>query len=130
MAEKGTGIGLDASHDGYRHLGTIHNRRLFLSEDGNDLRGEDIIKSKKKRHITAHFHLHPDVTCKLKSDTEAILKTKSGLTFSFRVSGGRWHTVKSQYAPHFGERQQNLALIGTGKWANGECVLKWALQKV
>ena len=129
MEEKGTGVGFRASHDGYRHIGAEHIRRIFLSEDGVDLRGEDTVKSKKKHHVAAHFHLHPNVTCKLKNDTEAALITKSGLTFSFKVSGGRWHIAKSQYAPHFGERQQNIKLIATGKWAKGECVLKWALQQ-
>jgi len=33
---------LDLSHDGYRqHFGLVHHRRLYLSADGTDLRGQD-----------------------------------------------------------------------------------------
>ena len=36
---------LDMSHDGYRSLyGIIHRRRLWLSADGGDLRGEDTLE--------------------------------------------------------------------------------------
>ena len=129
VSEKGTGSGFIATHNGYKQLKTQHTRRIFLSEDGKDLRGEDTISSHKKRHVTATFHLHPSTTCKLKSATEALLTTQDRSTYLFRLAGGRLHTEKSQYSPHLGQRQQNITLIATGKWEKDKCVLKWALQQ-
>ncbi len=58
---------LDMCHDGYRSLyGIIHRRRLWLSPDGGDLRGEDAFLGYDGRLITVpdqrfivRFHLHP-----------------------------------------------------------------------
>ena len=44
---------LDMSHDGYRSLyGIIHRRRLWLSADGGDLRGEDTFTGPEGRPVT------------------------------------------------------------------------------
>ena len=37
---------LDATHDGWKKiLGAVHRRRLWLSESGDDLRGEDAVEA-------------------------------------------------------------------------------------
>jgi uncharacterized heparinase superfamily protein len=60
-----------ASHDGYvRRFGLLHRRRLFLSQDGNDLRGEDRLEPPEGQRVprrargksfAIRFHLHPAV---------------------------------------------------------------------
>jgi uncharacterized heparinase superfamily protein len=65
------------SHDGYRvSHGIVHQRRLFLSIDGRDFRGEDTVGAEtakdRSRHdramgvraglpFAARFHIHPDL---------------------------------------------------------------------
>lgn len=63
---------LAATHDGYvRRFGLLHRRRLFLAQDGGDLRGEDrlepppgqrVPRRARGRAFAIRFHLHPAVT--------------------------------------------------------------------
>src|SRR5260370_5635947 len=72
---------LDMSHDGYRSLyGIIHRRRLWLSPDGGDLRGEDTFTGLEGRPVTVadrrfivRFHLHPAVKATLAQSGQAVL---------------------------------------------------------
>lgn len=70
---------LEAQHDGYCHrFGFYHMRRLFLSADGSDLRGEDLLlpedgpiawfRRRETLPFAIRFHLAPGVTPKLGSD--------------------------------------------------------------
>lgn len=128
MVEKAIGLGVEAAHDGYKHLGASHTRRIFMSEDGKDVRGEDVIKSKKAKNVAAHFHLHPSVSVHLKNEQTAELTTKEGQKFVFKLSGGRLYETESVYAACFGARQTTRQLVVKGKWQNGQVVLKWALK--
>ena len=72
---------LDMSHDGYRSLyGILHRRRLWLSPDGGDLRGEDTFVGPEGRPVTVpdrrfivRFHLHPAVKATLAQSGQAVL---------------------------------------------------------
>ncbi|MBC7854015.1 MAG: heparinase II/III-family protein, partial [Pirellulaceae bacterium] len=63
--ESEEGSWLDLSHDGYaRRFGMRHRRRLFLSADGSDLRGEDALEPvggrlgrARKGRVDVRFHL-------------------------------------------------------------------------
>jgi len=124
------GIGFDGSHNGYRYLGVQHERMIFLSDDGQDIRGEDILTGKKAHQAQAHFHLHPDVSYVLKTENEVELTTKSGLKLSFRVHGGRLYDASSIYAPHFGEKCASKKLILRADWRKKECTLRWAIKVI
>jgi uncharacterized heparinase superfamily protein len=64
-------VWIAGSHDGYlRRFGVLHRRRLFLSADGADLRGEDrLVPAAGKRiprrtlgtPFAIRFHLHPGI---------------------------------------------------------------------
>ncbi|MGI9463196.1 MAG: heparinase II/III family protein [Aestuariivirgaceae bacterium] len=99
---------LDAEHDGYMpQLGIAHHRRLFLSSDGKDLRGEDrfTIDLEQPGDITnvpfaARFHIHPSVKVTLSQDSGSVmlmLPNKTGWRFSAR--GGRLKLEDSVYLP-------------------------------
>ncbi|MFP4314037.1 MAG: heparinase II/III family protein, partial [Alphaproteobacteria bacterium] len=70
---------IEASHDGYLPLnGITHSRRLFLGEQGSDLRGEDTLDClgapSRPLDIAIRFHLHPRVLVSLvQNETEALL---------------------------------------------------------
>jgi len=101
------GIGVEGEHDGYRHIGVKHERRIFLSEDGENIRGEDFLVGKKgsKQHkIEAFFHLHPSVEHHLISYTEAEITTKNKQKFVFKIEGGCFQEKEGVYAPFFGKK--------------------------
>lgn len=133
--QTGVGMGMEASHDGYKRKGFTHQRRLFLSEDGTDLRGEDHIlgtwrKTRKKRQYPrAHFHLAPGVICHLKTHQKAEIKTPNGQKLLFKVTGGRLHEADYLYAPHFGVQEKAREIILTADWKEGQSLLKWSLKK-
>ena len=124
------GIGVEAVHDGYRHIGVKHERRIFLSEDGSNILGEDFIvstKNKQKHKVEALFHIHPDIKYHLISYTEAELVTKNKQTFTFKVEGGLFQEKEGFYAPFFGKKEPLKTLAVKGKWKNGQCVVKWGV---
>ena len=96
-----------ATHDGYASdYGLIHQRRIFLSPDGREFRGQDSLTatSDKERKIfknaiaavpslgvayAAHFHLHPDVKTKLSDDNKSVaLQLPNKEIWVFRHEGG------------------------------------------
>jgi uncharacterized heparinase superfamily protein len=89
------------SHDGYLSShGLFHQRRLFLSLDGRDFRGEDTLSApddKARRTLdraaadpgripyAARFHVHPDLRLERDGPTGAIL----------RGPGAVWHVSQT-----------------------------------
>ncbi|MEA1938964.1 MAG: heparinase II/III family protein, partial [Pseudomonadota bacterium] len=67
---------LDMGHDGYRaSLGIIHRRRLYLSADGGDLRGEDRLAGMPDAPFVISFYLHPDTRASLiQNGTEVLIR--------------------------------------------------------
>ena len=85
---------IDTSHDGYLDtLGLIHKRRLYVGQEGADVRGEDTLTHTKRRRqrgreFALRFHLHPEVTCAMTEDRRAVLlRLPSGAMWQMR--GGR-----------------------------------------
>lgn len=128
--EAGLGVGVEAHHDGFRHLGVRHTRRIFLNTEGTDLRGEDVIEQKKQKQypVQAHFHLHPDVTYKLISNAEVELGLPNGTKLTFRAKGGQIFDAESQFCPQGGEPVPARKLVIRGAWQKGRCVINWGLR--
>ncbi len=127
------GIGVETSHNGYKHIGITHERRIFVSQDGDNILGEDFIKSKsnKKNHkVEAMFHLHPDIKYTLKNYTEAELTTKNKQKITFKIEGGVFQEKEGIYAPYFGKKQPLKTLVVKGKWKQGESVIRWGISKL
>lgn len=126
--EEKVGVGIDGIHDGYKHIGATHSRKIFLSEDGADIRGEDTITCNKNLKALAHFHLHPDIKCKVLNSDEAEITTPKGVKFAFKISGGRLYDAGSEYAPQFGEILTGKQLVIKGNYRQNVCVIKWAIK--
>jgi uncharacterized heparinase superfamily protein len=84
-----------AQHDGYEKThGIVHQRRVFLSTGGNDLRGEDTISyTGAPGHIpndaTIRFHLHPRINAVMSRGGDVILQLPGGATpWIFKARGG------------------------------------------
>jgi uncharacterized heparinase superfamily protein len=121
---------IEASHDGWQKLfGAVHHRRLGLSENGEELQGEDLIEAATPQPFAIRFHLHPNVTASLQQDGETVLlRTPSGLGFRLRAEGAAPHVEESVY---FGQseprRAEQIVLPGH---QDGPQHIKWTITRV
>lgn len=126
---------LQAAHDGYRALnGFLHKRRVFITEDGLDIRGEEIIIRDIDTGVvckgaTVRFHLHPRVNVSiLKGGVEALLKLPSGMGWRFSVKGCRMELEDSLYmAEGITPRKTKQLVLNTAIF-HDQNFIKWALQ--
>jgi uncharacterized heparinase superfamily protein len=126
---------LDMEHDGYvARSGLYHRRRLYLSADGGQLRGEDVIEgARTEGHvglpITARFHLHPDVLASHTTDG-ALLKLANGQGWQFRAAGGVIALEESIYLGGEGEVRRAEQITISAEVEAGGTSLKWALARI
>ncbi len=132
-------VWLDASHDGYaRPFGLIHRRRLYLSADGDDLRGEDILtptghgggQKGSGRKFAVRFHLHPEVKASLVQDGSAALLNLPGGGWQLRSSGGWMGLEESIYLGVRGEVKRTQQVVIRGEAAAGDTHIKWSLSRM
>ena len=140
--EEDGAIWIDASHDGYLGpFGLIHRRRLYLSADGEDLRGEDTLSAPKEgrafrrkfvgRRFAVRFHLHPRVQASLVQDgAAALLRLPSGAGWQMKVSGGVLGLEESVYLGVKGEIKRAEQIVIRGNVAKEGAEVKWALTRV
>lgn len=81
------GVWLDIVHDGWRHVGLQHARRLFLDAVNDELRGEDSLTpfagpadprdgiGGPRRYLpfAVRFHLHPEARASIARDGKSVL---------------------------------------------------------
>lgn len=130
---------LDMSHDGYRSLyGIIHRRRLWLSADGGDLRGEDMFGGPDGRPVTVpdrrfivRFHLHPTVKATLAQSGQAVLmRLPSGRGWRLRASGAGIGLAESIYLGEDGRQRRTEQIVLVGQVPAEGAAVKWALTRM
>jgi uncharacterized heparinase superfamily protein len=127
---------LDMSHDGYQpNFGLVHHRHLFLSADGNDLRGHERLdgmgaKRGRARQFAVRFHLHPQVLASISQDGQAVLlRPPGGGGFRLRSSGGEIGLAESVYLGRPGEMRRSQQVVIAGEIKGGNAEIKWALTR-
>ena len=121
---------LEAHHDGWmKPFGAVHRRRLYMSESGEDIRGEDVIEAAQPQPFVLRFHLHPDVQAVLQQDGEAVLlRLRSGGGWRLRADHAQLTLEESVYLGGAEPRRtEQVVLIGH---ADGPQHVKWAISKV
>jgi uncharacterized heparinase superfamily protein len=121
---------LETSHDGYlRPFGAIHRRRLYMSESGEDIRGEDAVEAPMPQPYTVRFHLHPEVDASVQQDGEAVLlRLPSGSGWRLRADGAKLTLEESIYlGGPTPRRSEQVVLTG---YQDGPQQVKWAITKV
>ncbi len=121
---------LEASHDGYRRpFGAVHRRRLYMSESGEDIRGEDGVEAAEPQPYVVRFHLHPDVDASVQQDGEAVLlRLASGSFWRLRADNARVTLEESIYLGAAAPRRcEQVVLTG---YQDGPQQVKWAITKV
>ena len=130
---------LDMMHDGYRTLyGIIHRRRLWLSADGGDLRGEDTFMGPEGRMVTVpdkrfivRFHLHPAVKATLAQSGQAVLmRLPSGRGWRLRASGAGIGLAESIYLGEEGRVRRTEQIVLVGQVPAEGTTVKWALTRM
>ena len=121
---------LDASHDGYRRThGVVHRRRLYLSNSGDDLRGEDLLEPQPGpgTPIVLRFHLHPAVTAVLQEEEGGVLmRLPGGQGWRMRARGARVALEDSVSMAAEPRRAQQIVLTSSGEAES----VQWALSRV
>jgi uncharacterized heparinase superfamily protein len=128
--EENGALWLHTSHDGWSHVfGAVHHRRLYLSETGDVLQGEDEIAAQQPQPFTIRFHLHPNVTSSPLQDSGAVLlRTPSGQGWRLRAEGAKVSVEESVY---FGlpEPRRNEQIVLAGH-QDGPQLVSWELTKI
>jgi uncharacterized heparinase superfamily protein len=122
---------LDAAHDGWlRAFGLRHRRRLYLSESGDDLRGEDLLEADREVAVPGfvlRFHLHPGVVASLQQDEAGVLlRLPSGAGWRLRAKGARVAIEESVHLAAEARRSQQVALHAEP----GSGGVQWAISRV
>lgn len=157
--EERNGVWLMGSHDGYKDLyGLRLTRRLFLSADGGDFRGEDtahavgaegrkllerqVSSSSRRRASTrgsdgaavplrARFHLHPQVSAAVVADGEAItLRLPHGEVWVMRQAGGALSLDDSVYLGPGGDPEPTRQIVITANVRQERTQIRWAFRRV
>jgi uncharacterized heparinase superfamily protein len=122
---------LSMSHDGYlAPLSIIHKRQLYLTADGEDLRGEDIFTGPAGHPFTIRFHLHPRVQASLSKDShQTLLRLPGGSGWRLRAEIGHMRLEESIYleAPNRPRRSQQVVV--DGETENETTTVNWELQR-
>lgn len=142
-----SGIWALAAHDGYaEHYGLVHYRRLFLSSNGTDFRGEDTLtltsggaatlqKSRAERKtpdgpaFALRFHVHPEVIISLK-DGRALLTLESGERWQFMQSGGMLGLEDSVFIPRYSAPRPTKQIVVESALRDTEGQVRWALKRI
>jgi uncharacterized heparinase superfamily protein len=121
---------LEMSHDGWRKpFGAVHHRRLYMSETGEDVRGEDSIEAERGLSYVVRFHLHPSVDVSLQQDGEAaLLRLPSGAGWRLRAEAGHMTIEESVYLGGSALRRSEQVVLNG--YADGPQQVKWGITKV
>jgi uncharacterized heparinase superfamily protein len=126
---------VDGVHDGYVPMnGISHRRRLYLSDQGHDLRGEETLTCSvglsKPVDISIRFHLHPRVLVSLvRGKKDALLRLPGGAGWRFTQTGGTISLENSVYLGEGGRPRKTKQLVITARMETDLGQFKWALQR-
>ncbi len=127
------GVLVCASHDGYTHnFGITHQRQIYMSDNGEDIRGEDTLTGEAEHECAIRFHLHPDIKCLPTGQGKAaLLQTKSGIGWRFKFNQGTMAIEESLYVPTPFEppRKIQQIVIYHPTLAEQDTTIKWILKR-
>ena len=144
--EQASGVWLETAHDGYKPAyGLVHRRRLFVGDDGDDVRGEDSLfvplgdapVRRDRVPFTVRFHFHPDVRVSLAQDlSSALLVLKGRAGWRFRTDAGPLAVEPSVYLGGSAKpvRAQQLVIrgnaLGDGDGQGRDNRVRWSLRRL
>ncbi len=123
-------VWISSSHDGYLDkFGLTYRRRLYVDQNGRDLRGEDILVGDRQHDFALRFHLHPKVTATLGDDGRTIALDLPGeAPWRFRI-GIPMTLEDSIYWSAEDGPQPTRQIVAAGRTDGAITTVKWALQR-
>ena len=132
--EDGGNVLVEASHDGYaKRFGLRHDRAIYVSPDGDHVRGEDAIaaigpQGGRARRFALRFHLHPRVRASLATDgVTVLLRPARGEGMRFRFSHGAALEESVYLGGAAGVRATQQIVVHGHTDPGGVETVKWAL---
>ena len=126
---------LEGVHDGYVPLnGFTHKRRVYLADQGHDLRGEDVLTSPvepaRPIDVAVRFHLHPKVMVSLIRDgQEALVRLPGGVGWRFVNAGGLLALEDSVYIDDHVQHRKTKQLVIYGQVTDKKAKIQWSLKR-
>ena len=126
---------IEGSHDGYASVnGITHRRRLYMSAQGHNLRGEDSLTCAvgltHPLDVAVRFHLHPKTQVSLVQDgKEALIRLAGGAGWRFVHSGGGLSLEDSVYMGSGAHPRKSKQLVIHARMDSDRAAIKWALQR-
>lgn len=127
---------VEGCHDGYvPACGISHRRRVYLTNRGQDLRGQETLTSTTGAPIepisaSVRFHLHPRVSVALVRDgTQALLRIPGGQGWSFMQDGATLSLENSIYLGSGANVRKTKQIVLNYSIKDSSAVIKWALQR-
>ena len=127
---------LEASHDGYvQRFGFVHRRQIGLSEDGDELRGEDVLLPSGRQKLDGaafaiRFHLGPDIDVSPTADNMgALLRVDGGPAWHFRCRGTGLMIDESVWIDEKSRLRQTKQLVLGGEAAPGGATIGWLFRR-
>lgn len=125
---------IEGSHEGYvGRYNVTHTRRFFVSNQGQDIRGEDYLNTPtplvESKNIAIRFHLHPRViVSKTQDGTGAFLRLPSGIGWRFHCDGGALELEDSIYLGESDTPRKTQQLVIYAAMSGTTGLIKWAFQ--
>jgi len=134
--EEADGVLLRAAHNGWLpRYDLIHERRLYLSTDGGELRGGEVLERPETSRgpdadFAIRFHLHPEVEAKLVGET-VTLRLGGGEGWTMRQKGGALALEDSVYlgGPYRRPRPTKQIVV-SGRVTDYQTRVNWAFRRV
>ncbi|MCB9983859.1 MAG: heparinase II/III family protein [Rhodospirillales bacterium] len=130
---------LEAAHEGYVPVnGFTHKRRIYICDQGHDVRGEDVLSADalpaRPVDVAVRFHLHPRVMVSLIRDgQEALLRLPGGVGWRFHLATDLHQCMLSlEDSVYLGEGVQprkTKQLVIYGQLHDKKAKIKWAVQR-
>lgn len=126
---------ITASHNGYVALnGITHTRRLYLGNEGHDMRGEDDFTSGidlvKPVETAIRFHIHPSVSASMVCDDKGVLlRMKGGIGWRFKYSAGLLKLEDSLYIGQGITPRKTKQIVIYNTISEQSSCVKWSLKQ-
>ncbi len=148
--EEDRGVWIDMLHDGYvAPFGLEHERRMYLSKDGDDLRGEDTLirvrppappwwdpfrffsHPEPEEDFTIRFHLHPDVRVSLAQDGSHVLALlPNGDGWQVRAGSNAELALEESIYLGTGSPRRTRQITVSHHVFRGEAHVKWSFRRL